>query len=57
MPIFYSGVNRARDEKLVPITRHNVASIVPDTPVMTLELVLASPENGPFWERGAELLL
>ncbi len=54
MPIFYSGVNRARDEKLVPITRHNVASIVSDTPVMTLELVLASPENGPFWELAAK---
>ena len=50
MPIFCSDVNRASEEKLVPITRHNGASIVPDATVMTLELVVASPENGPFWE-------
>jgi len=39
---------------LVPITRHNGASIGPDTPVKTLELVAGSPENGPFWELEAE---
>jgi len=50
MPIFCSDVNRAYEEKLVPITRHNGTSIVPDTTIMTLELVMVSPENGPFWE-------
>jgi hypothetical protein len=54
MPIFCSGVNRASDEKLVPITRQNGASIVPDNRVITLELVAASPENGPFWELDAD---
>ncbi len=54
MPIFCSDVNQTNQEKLVPITRHNGASLVPDTPVMTLELVLVSPENGPFWELEAE---
>jgi hypothetical protein len=54
MPIFCSDVNRAYEEKLVPITRHNGTSIVPDITIMTLELVMASPENGPFWERVAE---
>ena len=54
MPIFCFDVNFAYDEKLVPITRHNGTSIVPDTTIMTLELVMASPENGPFWEREAE---
>ena len=51
MPIFCSDVNQANQEKLVPITRHNGASIVPNKTVMTLELVLESPENGPFWEQ------
>ncbi len=54
MPIFCSGVNRASQEKLVPITRHNGASIGPDTTVMALELAVVSPENGPFWELEAE---
>ncbi len=48
MPIFCSDVNRAYEEKLVPITRHNGTSIVPDITIMTLELVMASPENGPL---------
>jgi hypothetical protein len=50
MPIFCFDINQAIQEKLVPITRHNLASIVLDTPVMTLELAEGSPENGPFWE-------
>ena len=49
MPIFCFDVNFAYDEKLVPITHHNGASIVPDATVMTLELVMASPENGVLW--------
>src|SRR5260370_22385684 len=50
MQIFCSDVNRAYEEKLVPITRHNGTSIVPDTTIMTLELVMASPENGVLRE-------
>ena len=46
MPIFCFDVNRVGDEKLVPITRHNDDSIVPDKRVIPLELVVASPENG-----------
>lgn len=57
MPISCFSVNRASDEKPVPIIRLSDDSTVPDTNVMTLEQVVASPENGPFWERGAELLL
>jgi hypothetical protein len=47
MPIICSGVNRASQEKLVPITtRQNSDSIVPDKTVITLELAVVSPENG-----------
>ncbi len=53
MPIICSGVNRASQEKLVPITRQNSDSIVPDKTVITLELAVVSPENGPFWEQEA----
>jgi len=51
MPIFCSGVNRASDGKLVPITYHNDASIGPDNLVIALKLVERSPENGPLWEQ------
>ncbi len=54
MPIFCSDVNRIGEGKLVPITRHNGASIGPDVTVMTLEQVEMGPENGPFWELEAE---
>jgi len=54
MLIFCSDVNRASQEKLVPITRQNSDSIVPDKTVITLELAVVSPENGPFWELEAE---
>ena len=46
MPIFCFGVNRVGDEKLVPITRHNSASSVPDEHVSALKLVEGGPENG-----------
>jgi hypothetical protein len=51
MPIFCFDVNCTYDEKLVPLTHQNRVSIVLDMWVVTLELVVASPENGPFWER------
>ncbi len=51
MPIYWCNVNFAYDEKVVPITRHNGASIVPCEQVNTLDLVEMGPENGPFWER------
>lgn len=54
MPIICSGVNRASQEKLVPLTRQNSDSIVPDKTVITLELAVVSPENGPFWELAAK---
>ncbi len=54
MPIICFGVNRASQEKLVPITRQNSDSIVPNKTVITLELAVVSPENGPFWELEAE---
>jgi hypothetical protein len=54
MPIFCFDVNCADDEKPVPITRQNGASIVPDTLAIALDLVEMGPENGPFWELEAE---
>jgi hypothetical protein len=57
MPIICSGVNRASQEKLVPITRQNSDSIVPDKTVITLELAVVSPENGPFWEQKNRIFL
>jgi hypothetical protein len=57
MPIICSGVNRASQEKLVPITRQNSDSIVPDKTVITLELAVVSPENGPFWEQWMKISL
>jgi hypothetical protein len=54
MPISCFGVNRTRDEKLVPITRHNGDYIVSERHVMMLTLLKCSPENGPFWELEAE---
>ncbi len=54
MPIFCSNVNQAYQEKLVPITHHNDASIVPDNLVIALKRVAEGPENGPFWELEAE---
>jgi hypothetical protein len=45
MPIFCCNVNFAFREKLVPITRHNGASIGPDIPVMTLVLAEGRSEN------------
>ncbi len=47
MPIFCSNVNQAYQEKLVPITHHNDASIVPGYHVNALKLVEGSSENGP----------
>ena len=49
MPISCFGVNRTRDEKLVPITRHNGDYIVSERHVMMLTLLKCSPENGPLW--------
>ena len=54
MPIFCADVNRAGEENLVPITRHNGASIGPDKHVNVLERAAVGPENGPFWELEAE---
>ena len=54
MPILCSGVNRKHEEKLVPITRHNGTSIGPAAEVIALKRLVASPENGPFWELEAE---
>ena len=50
MPIFCADVNRAGEENLVPITRHNGASIGPDKHVNVLERAAMGPENGVFWE-------
>ncbi len=55
MPIICSGVNRASQEKLVPITRENCVSIVPNRWVGALKLVKGSPENGPLQELVAKL--
>ena len=51
MPIFCSGVNPTCEGKLVPITRHNDAAIVPDTYAIALDLVERGPENGVLRER------
>jgi hypothetical protein len=56
MPIFYSNVNGESDEKLIPITRHNGASIVPDYYVNTLKLEEGNPENGPLREQQKRIL-
>jgi hypothetical protein len=48
MPIFCFDVNCADDEKLVPITRQNGASIGPDTLAIALDLVEMGTENGPL---------
>ena len=50
MPIFCSNVNQAYQEKLVPITHHNGASIVPDNLVIALKRVAEGPENGVLRE-------
>lgn len=50
MPIFCSGVNPICEGKLVPITRHNDAAIVPDTYAIALDLVERGPESGALWE-------
>ena len=47
MPIFCIDVNIAFHEKLVPITRHNGASIGPVGEMNVLEWVERSTENGP----------
>ena len=54
MPIFCTNVNQVYQEKLVPITRHNGASSVPDEHVSALKLVEGGPENGTLWELEAE---
>jgi hypothetical protein len=55
MPIYCCNVNFTFREKLVPITRHNGASIGPAAEAIVLKRVEGCPENGPFWELAAIL--
>ena len=50
MPIFYFDVKCVGDGKVVPITRYNDASSVPDTDALALKRVKMDPENGPLRE-------
>ncbi len=54
MPIFCFDVKCVSDEKLVPITRYNSASIGPAAEAIAFKLMERSPENGPFWEQKYE---
>jgi hypothetical protein len=53
MAVFCFDVNCANDEKLVPLTRHNGASIRPAAEAIVLKRVEEYFENGPLREHEA----
>ena len=57
MPIFGFDVKCVGDEKLVPITRYNSASIGPAAEAIALKRMEWNPENGPLWELGRVVIL
>ena len=56
MPIFCFDVKCVCDEKLVPITRYNSASMGPAAEVIALKQMEGNAENGTLWEREANFL-